>query len=95
MARTSVKATYALDVRTVEALERMAQRWNVSKSEALRRAIHAAAAGQPSGGRHGLDGLDRVQRALALSPARAKAWVDDVRAERLARTPRSAKTPRR
>ncbi len=95
MARTTVKATYALDVRTVEALEGMAQRWNVSKSEALRRAIHAAAAAQPPGGRHGLEGLDRLQRAVALSPAKAKAWVDDVRAERRARSPRAAKTPRR
>jgi hypothetical protein len=84
MARTSVKATYALDVVTVQALEKMAQRWAVSKSEALRRAIHAAAAAEPPGGRQHLDRLDRLQRALALSPAKAKAWARDVRAERRA-----------
>ncbi len=74
MARTSVKATYALDVATVQALEKMAERWSVSKSEALRRAIRAAAASQTAAAGGGLDRLDRVQRALALSPARAEAW---------------------
>jgi hypothetical protein len=91
MARTSVKATYALDVGSVQALEKMAQRWAVSKSEALRRAIHAAAAAQASGGHRGLDRLDRIQRALGLSPARAKAWAREVRAERRSGRSRSAK----
>jgi hypothetical protein len=95
MARTSVKATYALDVASVEALERMAQRWEVSKSEALRRAIHAAAATQLPSGRQGLDVLDRIQRTLALSPAKAGEWVRDVRAERRARSSASPKLRRR
>ncbi len=81
MARTSVKATYALDVTTVRALERMARRWEVSKSEALRRAILSAAAGDV-GERRGVDALDRLQQALALTPTRARAWAADVRAER-------------
>lgn len=95
MARVSVKATYALDVATVEALERMAQRWAVSKSEALRRAIRAAAAAETAGGRGSLDHLDRLQGALALSPARARAWVREVRAERRAASPGSAQNRRR
>lgn len=95
MARTSVKATYALDVASVQALEKMAQRWAVSKSEALRRAIRAAAAAEAPGGRQHLDRLDRLQRALALSPARAKAWVREVRAERRAGSPRSPENERR
>jgi ribbon-helix-helix CopG family protein len=94
MARTAVKATYALDVATVEALEKMAQRWAVSKSEALRRAIRAAAAAEAPGGRQSLDRLDRLQRAVSLSPARAKAWVRDVRAERRTASPRSRKNER-
>jgi hypothetical protein len=92
MARTSVKATYALDVATVQALEKMAQRWAVSKSEALRRAIRAVAAAEAPGGEQG---LDRVQRALALSPSRADAWVRAVRAERRAGSPRPSRTDRR
>ncbi len=95
MARTSVKATYALDEATVRALEKMAQRWAVSKSEALRRAIRTAAALEVPAGRQHLDRLDRLQRALALSPARAKAWAREVRAERRAGSPRSSRNERR
>ena len=90
MARTSVKATYALDVVSVQALEKMAKRWDVSKSEALRRAIHAAAAAQAAGGHQGVAALDQLQRTLALSPAKAKAWVRNVRAERRADASRIA-----
>ena len=35
----SIRSTYSLDAGTLRALERLARRWNVSKSEALRRAI--------------------------------------------------------
>ena len=62
MAIPIVKATYSLDVNTVKALERMAKRWAVSKSEALRRAIRAAAANDSP------DGAERAAR----SPGRAK-----------------------
>jgi Ribbon-helix-helix protein, copG family len=95
MARTAVKATYALDVATVEALEKMARRWAVSKSEALRRAIRVAAAAEDPGGRQGLDRLDRLQRAIALTPARAKAWLGEIRAERRATSRRSPRTKSR
>ena len=89
MARTSVKATYALDVASVQALEKMAQRWAVSKSEALRRAIRAAAAAEAPGGAQGLGRLDRLQRTLALSPKKAEAWAREVRTERRAGSPRA------
>ena len=36
MATTTVKSTYSLDVESVQALEDLARRWRVSKSEALR-----------------------------------------------------------
>jgi gamma-glutamylcysteine synthetase len=41
MATPMVKSTYALDAETLTALEQMAKRWGVTKSEALRRAIPA------------------------------------------------------
>lgn len=94
MARTSIKATYALDVATVQALEKMAQRWAVSKSEALRRAIRAAAAETP-GGAQGVERLDRLQRTLALSPKKAEAWAREVRTERRVRSPRTPKSRHR
>ena len=94
MARISIKATYALDVETVDTLERMARRWAVSKSEALRRAVRAAAA-EAELSRPAVERLDELQRSVALTRARAKAWADEVLAERRAGTPRSTRKPSR
>ena len=95
MAIPSVKATYSLDVETVKALQRMARRWSVSKSEALRRAIRAAAAGAAPDSRLHLKRLDELQRKLALDPAKATRWVRDVKAERAAHSPARPKAGRR
>jgi hypothetical protein len=95
MARTSVKATYALDVESVQALEKMAARWAVSKSEALRRAIRTAAAAQAPDARGSLDRLDQLQRALALSPSKARAWAKEVHSERRAASLRPVKNEQR
>lgn len=85
MATPTIKTTYALDAETVRALERMARRWGTSKSEALRRAIRAAAAeetGTP------LQALDRLQRAARLPAARARKWAGKSRSERRAASAR-------
>ena len=81
-----IKATYTLDPDTVRALEAMARRLGVSKSEALRRAIHIAArAGRLGrGDRPGetdprLAALDRLRKRLALTPESADAWVRETR----------------
>lgn len=55
---------YSLDVESVRALEALAQRWNVSKSEALRRAVRMAAARYAQGNDSALDALDRLQISL-------------------------------
>jgi hypothetical protein len=89
MAVTTIKSTYALDVETVRALERMARRWKVSKSEALRRAIRAAAGGEGPGAGGGVAALDALQQALALTPQKARAWARTARAERRAASARS------
>lgn len=83
MARLAVKSTFSLDIRTVKALERMAKRWNISKSEALRRAVIMAeqAVGDAP---DALMALDELQRSLGLTAARAKEWSSDVRDERAA-----------
>lgn len=94
MVRISIKATYALDVETVDTLERMARRWAVSKSEALRRAVRASAA-EAELRRPAVERLDELQRSVALTRAKAKAWADEVQAERRAGTPRSARKTRR
>jgi len=83
MATVTIKSTYALDVDTVRALEEMARRWGVSKSEALRRAIRAAAKSPPKPD-NALAALEALQESLALSPARAAAWARRARLERRA-----------
>lgn len=94
MAITTVKSTYALDVPTVRALEEMARAWNVSKSEALRRAIRSAANRESGGGGDALRALENLQRALALTPAKARAWSTRLRKERRAASARSESRPR-
>lgn len=84
MAVTSIKSTYSLDVETVEALEQMARSWQVSKSEALRRAIRLAAGQTASGGAEALAALDSLQSALDLDPKVAEAWEKSRRRERSA-----------
>jgi hypothetical protein len=79
MAVSKVKSTYSLDESTVRRLADLARRWGVSKSEALRRAI-LAAAGQAGSGP--LAALDRAQQAFRLSGADAARWAKGARAER-------------
>jgi predicted transcriptional regulator len=84
MATATVKTTYSLDPETVRTLDRMARRWKVSRSEALRRAIRAAAERDDEIERDPLAALDALQRSMALTPERAREWGDQIRAERTA-----------
>jgi Zn-dependent peptidase ImmA (M78 family) len=86
MATHTVKTTYALDVETVRTLEDLARRWNVSKSEALRRAIRASSVQAPGEELTPIQALDRLQRRLSLSPRGAARWAAEARAERLERS---------
>lgn len=89
MATQTVKTTYSLDVETVRKLEAMARRWNVSKSEALRRAIRVAARqGLPHEGRDALKALDQLQQSLNLGAETADQWKKSTRAERQASSKR-------
>lgn len=85
MAIPKIKSTYTLDTETIGALEGMARRWGVSKSEALRRAIHAAAQ-QSALSR--LETLTKLQESLNLTPAKARAWIRRSRAGRRASSER-------
>jgi len=82
-----IKGTYSLDVKTVRALETLARRWRVSKSEALRRAIQMAersgsvAEDSPQGA------WEKLQTTFGLTADRAASWERDVRDERGASRP--------
>jgi predicted transcriptional regulator len=80
LAATTIRSTYALDEETVRRLEGLAREWNVSKSEALRRAIRAADDSASSEDR--LAALDALQASMHLSARRAESWARNVREER-------------
>ena len=83
MAIPTIKATYSLDPETVRLLERLAKRLETSKSEALRRAIRAAAASMGPQD-NAAAALDRLQDSMNLTAAAAAGWARHARAERRA-----------
>lgn len=82
MATMTIKSTYSLDVETHRTLEELARRWRVSRSEALRRAIRAAAKDVLRPEEDAVRALDELQQALALTPERAARWEEEARTER-------------
>jgi transposase-like protein len=81
----SIKATYSLDPATIRSLERIARRWDVSKSEALRRAIRSAESADAGASRSdAVAALDELQERLALDEASAEHWSRSIRVERTA-----------
>ena len=84
MAVTTIKSTYSLDVETVRTLESLARRWNVSKSEVLRRAIRAAAREDSPGERSALESLRLLQASVKARGVDLKRWERELRAERRA-----------
>ena len=84
MAVTTIKSTYSLDVETVRTLEMLARRWNVSKSEVLRRSVRAAAREESQGERSVLESLRLLQASVKARGIDLKRWEREVRAERRA-----------
>ena len=82
MAVTTIKSTYSLDVESVRTLEELARRWDVSKSEVLRRAIRGAAAAVTSGDNATLDALDRLQTSVRGRKVDIERWEHEHVAER-------------
>lgn len=88
MARMTVRTTFALDPDTAGALDDLAERWGVSKSEALRRIVRTAAAVEEvDSAAQALAALDDLQEGLALTSEQADEWIRALRAERGASEP--------
>lgn len=94
MATATIKTTYALDVESVRALEDLARRWRVSKSEALRRAIRSEASRQPVNEEDALAALGQLQVSLRSRNVDVKRWALDVESERRAAGRRPGFEPR-
>lgn len=85
MAVTTVKSTYSLDVESVRTLKALAERWNVSKSEVIRRALRIAVmAGDDTHHEVPLDALTRLQNTIRDRGVDLAEWGRDVHAERAA-----------
>ena len=84
MATPKIKSTYSLDVETVRTLESLARRWNVPKSEVLRRAIRAAAGEKSQRAREKLEALRQLQAYVQRRGIDVAAWEQEARAERRA-----------
>ena len=84
MAITTIKSTYSLDVETVRALEALAQRWRVSKSEVLRRAIRLAATEDAPNRSTALGALNRLQASVRQRNVDVSRWAHDLKNERRA-----------
>ena len=81
MAIPTIKATYSLDTATVRALEKLAKRWGISKSEVVRRAIRQAARSrEPLNG--AIDALNQVQSMLSEEGLAVDKWAQQVKNER-------------
>jgi len=70
----TIKCTYSLDAGTVHALEGLARRWNVSKSEALRRAIRNESERQLSRAAARLCALRALQESVAARDVDLDVW---------------------
>ena len=68
----------------MRALESLAQRWSVSKSEVLRRAIRIAAMESEPTKDTALGALDRLQTSLRERKVDATKWARELKAERRA-----------
>lgn len=82
MAIMTIKSTYSFDPETHRTLEELARRWQVSRSEALRRAIRMAAREAIPPGEDAVSALEQLQQSLGLAPEAASRWEEQVRAER-------------
>lgn len=83
MATTTIKSTYSLDLNSVRTLEALAERWDVSKSEVIRRALRIAlVAGDDTDSSVTLDALTRLQDTVRERGVDLGQWERDLAAER-------------
>ena len=94
MATMAIKSTYSLDAGTVRLLEGLARRWNVSTSEALRRAIQREAGRQPAAADARLRALRALQKSVAARGIDLDGWEDQAAGVRSASFRRLSPEPR-
>lgn len=78
MAKMTIRSTYSFDVETVQKLDRLAEHWNTSKSEALRRSIDRVAEQTLRNCEDAVAALEELQRQVAESGIDVEKWARDV-----------------
>lgn len=80
------KTSCRLEPEAIEALDRLAKTWKVSRSDALRRAALAALppAEPELSPEEKIEAFKQLQASMNLSPAAARRWLREIRAERRA-----------
>lgn len=76
------RTSFALDHATVERLQRLARRWNVSQAEVVRRAVRAAADQADAEGDSVAERLETYRAGDRLAPEAADAYLSRVREDR-------------
>jgi hypothetical protein len=84
MATMTIKSTYSMDPETVRLLDELARRKGISKSEALRTAIHQAAASDAGGYPRPAEALDQLQALVARDGVSVRKWKTEAATERRA-----------
>ena len=80
MAKKTIRSTFALDPLTVGNLDRLATKWGVSKSEAVRRVIEAAARTEEvDTSADARAALKEIHERFPLSEEQADAWIREIR----------------
>ena len=84
MAKMTIRSTYSLDVGTVQKLEQLAEHWNTSKSDTLRRAIDRMAEQTLRNRTDAIEALEQLQRLVAKAGIDVEQWAKDAERERRA-----------
>lgn len=89
MASITKKYTYSFDLDTAGRVEELAAHWEVSRTEAVRRAVHTVSRAEMPRNRDALDALRSLARhPPSLTDDEVDAWEREIRLERQASTRR-------
>jgi len=79
MANISYRVTYAFDKKTAEEVDELAQRWNISKSAAVRQAIHRTLEeSKKRESRSPQETLKLLRERSALAPGTGMRWMQEI-----------------
>ena len=77
MAKMTIRSTYSLDVGTVQKLDRLAEHWSTSKSDALRRAVDKMAEQTLRDREDAIKALEELQRRVAEAGIDVEKWAEE------------------